>query len=57
MAECFGSRGFFVERTEDLAPALKAAMAEPKPAIVNVMISNRSPRKPQEFTWASSMKE
>ncbi|HZU75793.1 MAG TPA: thiamine pyrophosphate-dependent enzyme, partial [Dehalococcoidia bacterium] len=57
IAEAFGSKGYFVDRTEDLGPALKAAMAEPKPAIVNVMIATRSPRKPQEFTWAASMRQ
>jgi len=51
MAEIYGGQGFFVTRPEELRPALEAAIASDKPAIVNIMISAKSARKPQEFAW------
>jgi thiamine pyrophosphate-dependent acetolactate synthase large subunit-like protein len=57
IAEAFGGRGYFVETADELEPTLRKAMADPKPAVVNVMIATRSPRKPQEFTWQTSMRE
>ena len=51
MAEIYGGKGFFVTRPEELGPVLKEAMATPKPSIVNIMISAKSQRKPQQFAW------
>ena len=51
MAEIYGGKGFFVTRPEELAATLKEAMATPKPSIVNIMISAKSQRKPQQFAW------
>ncbi|HEY5477343.1 MAG TPA: thiamine pyrophosphate-dependent enzyme [Tepidiformaceae bacterium] len=51
MAEIYGGKGFFVTRPEELRPALEEAMATDKPSIVNIMISARSSRKPQQFGW------
>ncbi|GIW13942.1 MAG: oxalyl-CoA decarboxylase [Tepidiforma sp.] len=51
MAEIYGGRGFFVTQPSELRPALEAALACDKPAIVNIMISARSQRKPQQFAW------
>ncbi len=51
MAEIYGGKGFFVTRPEELEPALREAMAAPKPSIVNIMISAKSQRKPQQFAW------
>ena len=51
MAEAFGGRGWFVTKVEELEPVLKEALAEPKANIVNIMISARSQRKPQQFAW------
>jgi 2-hydroxyacyl-CoA lyase 1 len=49
--EAFGGRGWFVERPEELGPALAAALADPMPSLVNVMIHPRAQRKPQAFEW------
>jgi 2-hydroxyacyl-CoA lyase 1 len=49
--EAFGGRGFFVTRPAELGPALKEALADPRPTIVNVMINPRADRKPQKFQW------
>ncbi|MEX2207290.1 MAG: thiamine pyrophosphate-dependent enzyme [Myxococcota bacterium] len=49
--EAFGGRGFFVEKPEELSAALKEALADPRPTIVNVMIGTRADRKPQKFGW------
>jgi thiamine pyrophosphate-dependent acetolactate synthase large subunit-like protein len=53
MMEAFGGKGIFVEEPKDLKGALEAAMAFKGPALVNVMISQDSVRKPQEFRWHS----
>jgi len=49
--EAFGGRGWYVERPDELGPALAAAIADPKPSLVNVMIHPRAQRKPQAFEW------
>jgi 2-hydroxyacyl-CoA lyase 1 len=49
--EAFGGKGFFVENPKDLKSALEGAMAYRGPALVNVMISQGSVRKPQQFRW------
>src|SRR5438477_8340505 len=51
--EAFGGKGFFVEDPKDLRGALEEAMNFRGPALVNVVISQGSARKPQEFTWHS----
>lgn len=51
MADVYGGKGYFVTTPDQLKPVLEEAMAQPKPAIVNIMISNKSGRKPQEFGW------
>ena len=51
MAEIYGGKGFFVTRPEELEPVLKEALATTKPSIVNIMISAKSGRKPQQFAW------
>ncbi len=51
MAEIYGGKGFFVTEPGQLEPVLKEALATPKPSIVNIMISARSQRKPQQFQW------
>jgi 2-hydroxyacyl-CoA lyase 1 len=53
MMEAFGGKGWFVENPKDLKNALNEAMAHKGPALVNVMISQESARKPQEFKWHS----
>jgi len=51
--EDFGGKGFFVEDPKDLRRALDAAMKFPGPALVNVVISQDSARKAQQFRWHS----
>jgi 2-hydroxyacyl-CoA lyase 1 len=53
MMEAFGGKGWFVENPKDLRNALDQAMAFKGPALVNVMISQESARKPQQFKWHS----
>ena len=53
MMEAFGGKGWFIENPKDLKTALQEAMAFKGPALVNVMISQDSARKPQEFRWHS----
>jgi 2-hydroxyacyl-CoA lyase 1 len=49
--EAFGGRGYFVTEPAQLQAALKEALNDPKPNIVNVMIDAKSQRKPQQFEW------
>lgn len=49
--QAFGGRGWFVERPEELGSALREALADPGPTLVNVMIDPRAQRKPQPFEW------
>ena len=53
MMEAFGGKGFFIENPKDLKSALQEAMDFRGPALVNVRISQESPRKPQQFRWHS----
>jgi 2-hydroxyacyl-CoA lyase 1 len=53
MMEAFGGKGWFVENPKDLKSALQEAMAFKGPTLVNVMISQESARKPQQFRWHS----
>ena len=49
--EDFGGKGWFVEDPKDLRKALDEAMAFPGPTLVNVVLSQDSGRKAQQFTW------
>ena len=49
--EAFGGRGYFVERPEELLPALTAANEGSGPALVHILIDPRAQRKPQQFDW------
>ena len=49
--EAFGGKGYFVTKPDELGPALKDALADPFPNIVNIMINPRAQRKPQKFGW------
>ena len=53
MLEAFGGKGFFVQDPKDLRGALDEAMNFRGPALVNVVISQGSGRKAQEFAWHS----
>jgi 2-hydroxyacyl-CoA lyase 1 len=51
--EAFGGFGAFVQDPKDIKKALDEAMKFPGPALVNVVLSQDSARKPQEFRWHS----
>ena len=51
--DAFGGKGFFVEDPKDLRGALDGAMSFRGPALVNVVISQGSARKSQQFGWHS----
>ena len=45
VVEACGGKGFWVERTADLKPALEEAFACPEPALINVKIGQSDFRK------------
>lgn len=49
--ESFGGRGHFATTPDEFARALKEALNDPAPSLVNVMIDPRAQRKPQTFNW------
>jgi 2-hydroxyacyl-CoA lyase len=51
--EAFGGKGFYVEDPKRLRAALDEAMNFRGPVLVNVMISQDSARKAQQFRWHS----
>jgi 2-hydroxyacyl-CoA lyase 1 len=51
--EAFGGKGFFVEDPKDIRGALDEAMNHRGPALVNIVLSQGSARKPQQFRWHS----
>ena len=53
MMEAFGGKGYFVEDPKKIRGALDGAMAHNGPALVNVVLSQSSARKAQQFAWHS----
>jgi len=53
MMESFGGKGFFVEEPKKIRGALDQAMAHDGPALVNIVLSQGSTRKAQQFAWHS----
>jgi thiamine pyrophosphate-dependent acetolactate synthase large subunit-like protein len=51
MIEGFGGKGYFATTPDELASALKDALGETRPTIVNIAIDPRAKRKPQKFEW------
>ncbi len=51
--EAFGGKGFFVEDPKHIKGALDEAMNHRGPALVNIVLSQGSARKPQAFRWHS----
>ncbi|GBG28321.1 2-hydroxyacyl-CoA lyase 1 [Hondaea fermentalgiana] len=49
----FGGKGFYVESPDDIQPALREAVAHPRPCLINIIIDPFSGRKKQEFGWLS----
>lgn len=52
--ETFGGHGEFVQRPEQIRPALERSLAAGKPALINVAIGKQKIRKKQAFDWMSS---
>jgi thiamine pyrophosphate-dependent acetolactate synthase large subunit-like protein len=53
MMEAFCGKGFFVEDPKDLKGTVEEAMNFRGPALVNVVVSQGSARRPQQFRWQS----
>ncbi len=53
MMEAFGGKGFFVEDPKKIRAALDEAMNHRGPALVNIVLSQNSARKEQQFRWHS----
>lgn len=51
--EGFGGKGWFVEDPKDIRGALDQSMSHDGPTLVNVVLSQGSARKPQQFRWHS----
>jgi 2-hydroxyacyl-CoA lyase 1 len=51
MIEGFGGKGYFATTPDELSSALKDALAQKTPTIVNVAIDPQARRKPQKFGW------
>jgi 2-hydroxyacyl-CoA lyase 1 len=51
MMEAFGGKGFFVEDPKKIRAVLDEAMNHRGPALVNVVLSQSSARKEQQFRW------
>ena len=51
MIEGFGGKGYFATTPGELSSALKDALAQRSPTIVNVAIDPKAQRKPQKFEW------
>jgi 2-hydroxyacyl-CoA lyase 1 len=51
--EAFGGKGLFIHDPKDIRKALDEAMAFPGPALVNIVLSQGSTRKAQQFAWHS----
>jgi 2-hydroxyacyl-CoA lyase 1 len=49
--EAFGGKGYHVESPDELATALKDALASDETCLINVSIDPDAQRKPQKFGW------
>jgi 2-hydroxyacyl-CoA lyase 1 len=49
--EAFGGLGIYVDDPSELGPAIKKAFDANRPAVINVVLSNQSRRRAQEFGW------
>jgi 2-hydroxyacyl-CoA lyase 1 len=53
MMEAFGGKGYFVEDPMKIRGALDGAMEHDGPTLVNIVLSQSSARKAQQFAWHS----
>jgi 2-hydroxyacyl-CoA lyase 1 len=51
MIEGFGGKGYRVRTPEELTAALKQALDDEMPSIINVLIDPQARAKPQKFAW------
>ncbi len=49
--EAFGGDGYHVEKPGELEAALKQAIGNRRPALINVVIDPQARRRPQQFAW------
>ncbi|HJM88752.1 MAG TPA: thiamine pyrophosphate-binding protein [Dehalococcoidia bacterium] len=49
--EAFGGHGYHVETPDELAAALKDAIASDETSLINVALDPQASRKPQKFAW------
>jgi acetolactate synthase-1/2/3 large subunit len=49
MAEAFGAYGEYVDKPEDIGPALQRAVASGKPAVINVVTDPQARSSTQSF--------
>ena len=51
MMEAFGGHGEYVEKPDEIRPALERAFNSGKAALVNVIMDPGASRRPQQFAW------
>ena len=51
MMEAFGGHGEYVERPDEIRPALERAFNSGKASLVNVIMDPGASRRPQQFAW------
>jgi len=49
--EAFGGDGYYIEQPDDLRPTLDKAIANRRPALINLVIDPQARRRPQQFAW------
>lgn len=54
MIEGFGGKGYLVRTPDELSSALKSALDDEMPSIVNVLIDPAARGKPQKFAWLTN---
>ena len=51
MMEAFGGHGEYVEKPDEIRPALERAFNSGKASLVNVIMDPGASRRPQQFAW------
>lgn len=49
--EAFGGDGYYIDDPEELRPVLDKALANKRPALINVVLDPKAGRRPQQFAW------
>lgn len=50
----FGGKGYLVRTPEELSSALKQALDDPMPSLINILIDPHASGKPQKFSWLTA---